>query len=592
MPGTSIITTLAVLVASMGTFIFTRLRVDLTAMCILLALVLLGLIDTNQALYGFANQATATIAAMFVLSAGLVRTGLVDWLARKIDKLAGNSESSLIFTLCITIAALSAFIVNTATVAIFIPIAITLARTRKISPSRVLIPLSFASQFGGVCTLIGTSTNILVNSIAVDSGMGAFGIFEFAPLGLAMAAAGIIYLMFTTKLLLPKRKEELQQVDRYRLADYLAEVRVTENSPLIGKNWEENEISSEPDVDLANLIRNDKATSHPSRTKIRENDILLLHGSGDRLIEIEHKYGLESKANVVMSDKKISSHELQLVEALIPPRSNLIKSTLKTANFYRRYRATVFAVQRRSKTLRDRLKDIKLEAGDTLLLQTSKANFPRIIRSSDLIVTNELTELYLRRDRAIIALSILGVVVLLAAFGIVPIFVAALIGAVGMILTRCLTVEEAYGAIDWRVIFLLGGIIPLGLALEQSGTARWLSNQILLPFIDFNPVVILALIYLATAVLTEIMSNNAAAVILAPIAISIASAMHVNPRPFLVAITFAASTSFATPIGYQTNTMIYAPGNYRFTDFTRIGGPLNLIFLGLAVLLIPLLWAF
>ena len=553
---------------------------------------MLGLIDTNQALYGFANQATATIAAMFVLSAGLVRTGLVDWLARKIDKLAGNSESSLIFTLCITIAALSAFIVNTATVAIFIPIAITLARTRKISPSRVLIPLSFASQFGGVCTLIGTSTNILVNSIAVDSGMGAFGIFEFAPLGLAMAAAGIIYLMFTTKLLLPKRKEEIQQVDRYRLADYLAEVRVTENSPLIGKNWEENEISSEPDVDLANLIRNDKATSHPSRTKIRENDILLLHGSGDRLIEIEHKYGLESKANVVMSDKKISSHELQLVEALIQPRSNLIKSTLKTANFYRRYRATVFAVQRRSKTLRDRLKDIKLEAGDTLLLQTSKANFPRIIRSSDLIVTNELTELYLRRDRAIIALSILGVVVLLAAFGIVPIFVAALIGAVGMILTRCLTVEEAYGAIDWRVIFLLGGIIPLGLALEQSGTARWLSNQILLPFIDFNPVVILALIYLATAVLTEIMSNNAAAVILAPIAISIASAMHVNPRPFLVAITFAASTSFATPIGYQTNTMIYAPGNYRFTDFTRIGGPLNLIFLGVAVLLIPLLWAF
>ncbi|HEX75635.1 MAG TPA: SLC13 family permease [Dehalococcoidia bacterium] len=592
MPDTSIIMALAVLAVAMGLFIFAKLRVDLIALCILLVLVILGLISPNQVLFGFANQATAIVAAMFILSAGLVRTGLVDWLARQIDKLAGKAESQLIFVLCISIAALSAFVVNTATVAIFIPVAVMLARSRKISSSRVLMPLSFASQFGGVCTLIGTSTNILVNSIAVTSGMDAFGLFEFAPLGLAMATVGIIYLMFVTRWMLPKHKGEFQQIDRYRLADYLAEVRVAKNSSLIGKSWEGSKASSESDVNLTNLIRDDKATSRPSRTKIRGGDILLIHGNCDRLIELEHKYGLESQANVVMNDNKISSHGLQLVEALIPPRSILISSTLETANFYRRYRSIVLALQRRGKTIRDRLRDIKLEGGDTLLLQVDKNNLSRLMKSSDLIVTNELTELYLRRDRAITAFLILGVVVTLAALNVVPILIAALIGAIGMVLGRCLTIEEAYRAIDWRVIFLLGGIIPLGLALEQSGTALWLSNTILTPFMGLDPVVVLALVYLMTAVLTEVMSNNAAAIILAPIVISVAAVMNVNPRPFLVAITFAASTSFATPVGYQTNTMVYAPGGYRFTDFTRIGGPLNLIFLGLAVLLIPRLWAF
>lgn len=583
---------LAVAGSAMVLFATGKLRIDLIALCALVALIALRLINPNQALYGLTSPATATIAAMFVLSTGLARTGVVQWVAQKIDNLAGKTESRLILVLCAVVGALSAFVVNTATVAVFIPIAIMLANTRNISPSRVLMPLSFASQFGGVCTLIGTSTNLLVNSIAIEAGIKGFGLFEFAPLGLAMSVAGIAYLVIVPRHLLPKRRREAEQIDKYRLADYLVEMRVRDKSPLIGKVWETSKVSRETEVELTNLFRDDKATSRPARTKIREGDVLLFNGNVDILVSMEGKYGLELLKNAKVDDRKLGSEDVKLVEALIPPRSNLVGHTLQASDFLRHYQSTVLAIQRRGKALRERLMDIRLEDGDTLLLQGNKKCVDRLLKSSDLIVTSELTELYIRKDRAIIALAMLITVVALAALNIVPIFVAALIGAIGVVLGRCITIEEAYRAIDWRVIFLLVGILPLGLALEQNGAAIWLASAVMGHMVNYGPLIVLAALYLITAVLTESMSNIAAAGILAPIGISLAVAMGVDPRPFLVAITFAASTSFATPVGYQTNTMIYAPGGYRFTDFTRVGGPLNLIFWGLAVLLIPRLWPF
>jgi len=592
MPEVSTILALAVVLGALVLFVSGRLQVDVVALCVLASLIVLGLINPNQALYGFASPATATVAAMFVLSAGLVRTGLVQWLSHRLNKLAGKGEWRLIVVLCISIAALSAFIVNTATVAIFIPVATVLAGTRGVSASRVLMPLSFASQFGGVCTLIGTSTNILVNSIAISQGMEAFGLFEFAPLGLAMSTVGIIYLILIGRSLLPKRRAAAEQVDKYRLADYVAELKVAEKSPLIGKTWDKRKASRDTRVELIKIVRNDKAVSRPSRTKIREGDVLLIHGNVDTLMRMKDTLGLGIQARVSMEDQHLSSEEVKLIEVLIPPRSTLVRRTLQGAGFLLRYRSAVLAVQRRGKILRDRLTDIQLDAGDTLLLQVSKMALSRLMKASDVIVTNELTELYLRKDRAVIALFVFLAVLTLAALKVVPILVAALLGAVGMVLGRCLTIEEAYQAIDWKVVFLLGGIIPLGLALEQSGAASWLAHTLLAPFADLGPLGILAMLYLLTAVLTEVMSNNASAVILAPIALSLAATMNVNARPFLVAITFAASTSFATPVGYQTNTMVYAPGGYGFTDYTRVGGPLNLIFWAVAVLLIPVLWPF
>jgi di/tricarboxylate transporter len=592
MPDIDIILCLAIVVIMMALFISGKFRVDLIAIGVLIALLVLGLIDVSQGLSGFASQATGTIAAMFVLSAGLVRTGAIQWVTRRIEKFVGGGERWLLLTLCLVVAVLSAFIVNTAIIAIFIPVAIVLARGRNISSSRILMPLSFASQFGGVCTLVGTSTNILVNSIAVDKGMAPFGFFEFTPLGVAMLVVGSVYLITVGHWLMPKRTGEIEQVDKYRLADYLAELLVTAKSPLVGKTWERSKMSREAKVELSNLLREGKAVSRPAGTQIRPGDLLLLHGDVSTLMGLGDKYGLELQKDVRVCDQDLSSYDLRLNEVLIPPRSSLIGRTLQTSDFFRRYRSAILGIQRRGKVIRERLGDIKLEGGDTLLVQGHKDDMARLLSSANAIVTNELSELHVRRDKAFWALAMIVLVVVLVVFDILPLLVAALIGAGGMIIGRCLTVEEAYEAIDWKIIFLLGGVIPLGLALEQSGTALWLTDLALKPLVDLGPVIVLAALYLTTAVMTEALSNNATAVILAPIALSLAAAMGVDGRPFLVAVTFAASTSFATPVGYQTNTMVYSPGGYRFSDFTKVGGPLNLIFLGLAVLLIPLIWPF
>jgi di/tricarboxylate transporter len=583
---------LAIIVAAAVLFVTEKLRVDLTALCVLVALLIFRLIKPDQALYGFANTATATVAAMFVLSAGLVRTGLVEWLARYLDRFAGRGERKLIIVLCVTVALLSAFIINTATVAILIPIAVILSKARKIAPSRVLIPLSFASQFGGVCTLIGTSTNILVNSLAVANGLKRFYIFEFAPLGIILVIVGILYLAIFSRILIPKRKGVDEQIDKYRLADYLAEMRVKDGSPLIGKQWGALKNKDLKNIDLIKIIRGDKATWRASRTTIREDDHLLLHGNADELIKMKDSYQLETKADSVINDQKLQSDKIELIEALVPPHSKLIGQTLHGADYIRRFGCMVLAIQRRGKILRDRLADIDFDNGDTLLLQCDKESVNRIMQSKDLVVTNELTELHLRKDRAVRALTIFISIILLAAFNIVSILVAALIGSVAMVLGRCITLEEAYTAIDWKVIFLLGGILPLGLALQQTGTATWLANTIMQPLIDMGPLVVLASFYIITAALTEMMSNNASAILLVPIALSAAEIMGVSVRPFLIAITFAASTSFATPIGYQTNTMIYAPGGYRFSDFARIGVPLNILFCIITVLVAPIIWPF
>ena len=581
-----------IIVAAMGFFIWGRIRIDIIALCVLVALFALSLITPEQVLYGFANQATITIAAMFVLSAGLVRTGLVDWAARYLDRLAGKTELRLMLVLSLTAAILSAFIINAAIVAIFIPVAMVLARSRKIASSRVLIPLSYASQFGGVCTLVGSSTNLIVNSIAVNNGLEPFGFFEFLPLGLAMVGAGTVYLAAVGHWLLPVRKGEAEHVDKYRLVDYLAELQVTDKSPLLGQTWETSKVGDETKVELANLLREARPVSRPSRTRIKADDILLLHGNIEQILEIESKYGLKTLKNARVKDKELSSHNMKISEVLIPAGSNLIGRTLQEVTFFRRHRLTILAIQRRGKTLRERLADIKLKENDTVLLQGDKDDITHIMNSPNAIVTNELTALYLRKNRAVLALAVVLTVVALTTLNVMPVMLAAILGAVAMVVTQCLNIEEAYKAIDWKIIFLLAGVLPLGLALEQSGATLWMANHVLEPLASYGPVMLLAALYLITAVLTEAMSNNAAAAILAPIAFTAATTLNIDPRPLLIAITFAASTSFATPIGYKTNTMIYSPGGYRFTDFTRVGAPLNFIFWGLAVLLIPLIWPF
>lgn len=580
---------LTLLVVAVVLFSTEKFPVDFVAVLVLGALLALRLVTPEEGISGFSNPATITVGAMFVLSGGLRKTGALDALGRTLLRI-GSNPTALLALVMVTIGVISAFINNTAAVAVFLPLVLAIGQRRNMSPSRLLIPLSYASQFGGVCTLIGTSTNLLVSSISEREGRGPFSMFEFAPLGLIMLVAGTVYLLFLGRWVLPDRRGA-QLTETYQLGDYLIELRLKDDSPLIGKTIASSPIA-QSQATVIEILREKEKLWHPLHEILRAGDVLLARGKLDELMELRDSAGLIIEPRFKLEDELLRTKDVALVEALVAPRSWLIGRTLADLNFTRRYNALVLAIQRRGHSLREKLKDIPLHFGDALLLQAPQGEIARLRGGEDLIVLAEVEESGLRRHRAPLALAIIAVVVGLAAFNVLPILVTALLGCVAMIVTRCLTLEEAYAAIDWKVIFLLAGILPLGIAMEKSGAAQLIASHVLSAVGSLGPVAVLAAFYLLTAALTETMSNNAAAVLLAPIALSTADHLGVDGKPLLMAVCFAASTSFATPVGYQTNTMVYNAGGYRFTDFMRAGIPLNLIFWALAVYFIPKFWPF
>lgn len=585
-----IVLVLGLLLTAVVLFATEKFPVDFVAVMLLGAMLALGLVTPQEGISGFSNPATITVGAMFVLSAGLRKTGALDVLGRTLMRL-GKRPSTLLLLVMLTVGAVSAFINNTAAVAVFLPLVLTLGRRREISPSRLLIPLSYASQFGGVCTLIGTSTNLLVSSISEERGRGAFSMFEFAPLGLIMLVAGTLYLLFLGRWVLPDRRTA-QLTETYHLGDYIIELRVPAQSPLIGQTVATSVLGESHAATVLEILREKEKLWRPLHEPIRADDVLLVSGKLDELMELRDAAKLVIDPRFKLKDEMLRTDDVTLVEALVAPRSRLIGNTLADLSFSRRYNALALAIQRRGQTLRAKLKDVHLQFGDALLLQAPKAEVERLRMDENFIVLSEVEEPSLRRGKAPVVMAIIGIAVGLAAFAVLPILVTALLGCVALVLTRCISLDEAYAAIDWKVIFLLAGILPLGIAMEKSGAAQLIAGHALGVVGPFGPIAILAVLYLLTAILTETMSNNAAAVLLAPIAFSTATSLGVDPKPFLIAVCFAASTSFATPVGYQTNTMVYNAGGYRFTDFMRAGIPLNLIFWGIAVYFIPKFWPF
>lgn len=594
---------LVLLVAALVLFTSERLPVELVSLLVLAALLVVavagpatGLVQADrwitltETLSGFGNSAVVTVAAMFVLSAGLARTGALAGLGRALVRL-GRNQTALLVVMMVVVGVASAFVNNTAAVAVFLPLVLTACARRKLPPSRMLIPLSFASQFGGVCTLIGTSTNLLVSSISEKAGHGAFQMFEFSRLGVILLGVGLVYLLIVSRWLLPDRRGA-NLTETYRLREYITEVRVLPDSPLIGKTVFESRLGEQHDANVLEILRGERRIWSPHDTRLQAGDILLVQANVQNLMDLRARTGLTIEPEFQLKDASLSDEQLILTEALIAPRSTLAGRTLAESYFRWRYEAIVLALQRQGRLLRGKLAGVRLRFGDALLLLLRQNDLPRLRASDDLVVLAEVEAPSLRSGRALLALGIIGLVVLLAALNIVPILVSAILGALAMVLTRCLTMEQAFAAIDWRVIFLLAGVLPLGMAMERSGTAAWLAHYALGLVGQFGPVAVLAVIYLLTAVLTEVMSNNAAAVLLAPIAISAGVKLGVDPKPLLMAVTFAASTSFATPVGYQTNTMVYGADGYRFGDFLRIGVPLNLLFWVLAVVFIPKFWNF
>lgn len=596
MEPSSIAVVLTILMGSVVLFVTDKLRVDLVAMIVLIALLVTGSVPESDILSGFSSPATMTVAAMFIISAGLQRTGIVRYMAGRLHLLVGESKERLTPILMMTCGFFSAFTNNTATVAVLIPVSLKLSAERGLNPSRVLMPLSFAAQFGGVCTLIGTTTNLLVNAFAVEHGLEPFKMFEFAQLGIICFVVGTVYMLFASKYLLKDKAQLLDVTAEYRLNDYMTEMKVLPDSPLIGQKGIENDLTKLGNetsaVSVLEIVREGRMIWAPQTTDIKESDLLLIRGDIGKVMESEARLKIEDWAEGNLNDVHLESDDITLVEVVIPSGSNIIGRTLTQLDFYWRYHAAVLGVRRRGDVLHERISKIDFREGDTLLLQGHKQDLAQISDEKDFMFLQDLSTLRLKKRRSVIAFMILMWMLLAASTGFLSILSAALIGAVGMIVTRCLSAAEAYESIDFKVVVLLAGLIPLGVAMENSGLVEVIVEFMILYVGQYGPYITLAVLYFMTVVLTSLMSNAATAVLLAPIALALADGFAVDSKPFLMAVTFAASTCFATPVGYQTNVMIYGPGGYKYLDFLRVGLPLNAIFFVISVTLIPLFWPF
>ena len=581
---TPIILTLTVLVVALVAFVAEWLPVDLTALCVAIVLILLGLVTPEEGIAGFSNSATVTVMAMFVLSAGITRTGVIQVIRDRLLVWGGKNPHQQVFVLGALVGPISAFINNTAVVAIFLPIVEDWCKKQKISPSKLLIPLSYATVLAGMITVVGTSTNILASGISAKLGYGEFSLFQFTALGLVTFLAGLLYLTIFAPKLLPDRKSSTGEFleDDYGSKVYLSEVIITPRSNLIGQTLSQSGLQRKFNFDVLELIRNKVHLYQPLADKVlNAGDILIVHSSREELLKIKDERGLEIFADVKFQkgdiESTITTGEEKLAEVLILSNSRLIGTTLKDLKFRQRYNATVLAIRRGSELLQGRLGKIPLKFGDLLLVQGPKQSFIGLQTTRELLVLEEKEIESLRQDKGIIALMITLLVIIIAAFDIQPILVTSLVGVVLMVITGCLKPGEVYGSIRWDIIFLLAGLIPLGTAMDNSGTTKWLADNLVAIGGHLSGFWILVFFYLITSFLTEILSNNAAVVLMIPVAVEVAKTLGLNPLAFMYAVTFAASNSYLTPIGYQTNTMVYAPGGYKFLDFTRLGAPLNLI---------------
>jgi len=545
-------------------------------------------------LSGFASTATVTVLAMFILSDGVQRTGVVQLLGAKLSAVTGEDETRQLGATVGLVAPISGFINNTAAVAILLPMVTDIAHAGKRSPSKLLLPLSYASMFGGMLTLIGTSTNILASQLSAELLDHPFGMFEFTQLGLVVTAVGTVYLLTVGRWLVPGRipvEEDL--TDEFEIGEYLTEVVVREDSPIVGQTVGEALAGTDLDVDVVQLVRSERTFLEPLDPKtVRAGDVFAVRTDRDTLVELMELDGLDLVPDVEVDDAELerASDAQNLVEVVVAPGSSLVGETLASTNFRQRYDATVLALRRGREVIRQRMDRVRLKVGDTLLVQATADSVERLNRNRDFIVAQEVQRRDVRREKVPVAVGIVAAVVAVAALTPVHIVVSALAGALAMVATGCLRPTELYDAVQWDVIFLLAGVIPLGIALQETGGADLLAALFLAVTPGLPAVVALGLMYLVTALLTNVISNNASVVLMIPVAVEAARGLEANAFAFVLAVTFAASTAFMTPVGYQTNLLVYGPGGYRFTDYLKVGGPLQAVFAVVTTLGIAYFW--
>jgi di/tricarboxylate transporter len=580
----------AVTLVALVMFAAERVRLDQIALGVPVALLLSGILTPAESVSGLSSLATVTVAAMLVLGLGLRKTGAVAAVGRWAQTAPLGGPTTRLFALCVIVALLSPFLNNTAVVVVFLPVFMALAEQADEPASAYLIPLSFVAILGGTVTLIGTSTNLVVYGMASSRGTD-LTMFSIAPLGFIYLAVGFLYLFTIGRPLLPRRVRPPDLSGKYDVRRFVTELEVSPDSPSSGRTLADLDWGARYGVSVLGIERGDKVITAPgARRYIQPGDVLYVQGGAERLLMLARQQRLVTPTEKTQRELNLSPRGGKLVEIMVAPGSVLVGRTLRDVRFVQRYDATVLAVQHHDITVHERLADISFHVGDLLLVHGPVSALAALSEEPGLIPLGEVAAPRAKRPRAPVALGIMGGVVLAAGTGLLSILGAALAGVTLRVFTRCVHLDEVYAELDWLVIFLLAGLIPLGVAMDKTGAAAILGNAVADLAGGLGVHGTIAVFYLITSVLTSIISNTAAAVVLTPVALLTAGNVGVNSDALLVAVMFGASASFMTPFGYQTNVMIYTPGGYRFMDFVKIGAPLNLLLLITAAIFIPIFW--
>ena len=575
---------LGIVVAMFVAFLREIYPVEVVAIAGAVAMLVLGILPQEAALGVFSNHAPWTIAALFVIVGALVRTGALNWVTQTAMANVATHPARTLAFMAVTVVAMSAFMNNTPIVVVMIPIFMQLARQMSLSPSKLMIPLSYLSIMGGTVTLIGTSTNLVVDGVARAEGLAPFSIFEITPIGLVMAAVGMAYLALFGKHLLPDRTSMSGLIgDRGRMK-FFTEVAVPEGSALIGKPLGEVEMFRREGARVIDVLRGDAS--------LRRDLVSVVLEPGDRVVlrtPMSEVLGLQAHRDVRVVDK-LSSVRTSTVEALITPGCRMVGRTLGSLRLRRRYGVYPLAVHRRNQNIGRQLDDLVVAVGDTLLLEGAPEDIQRLAADMEMVDIAQPSERPYRRRHAPLVVAVLAGIVILSALNLAPIAALAFVGVAIVLVTRCIDADEAFGFIDGRLLALIFGMLAVGAGLQASGAVALIVDTVAPWMTGMHPILLVLAVYALTSFLTEVVTNNAVAVIVTPIAIGLGLSLGVDPRPLVVAVMMAASASFATPIGYQTNTLVYGPGGYRFTDYIRIGLPMNLVMAATACLVIPLIW--
>lgn len=577
---------LALLVAAVAAFSVERVPVDVTTLLLLCVLVLSGTLTVEEAFSGFSNDIIIILASIFVLSGALMKGGVVDHLGEAIHRIAGGSRTKVLLCVLPVTTFVSSFMNNTTTTAVLMPAVLGVCRRSRISPGKVLIPLAYASMLGGTCTLIGTSTNVAASGYMKTAGLAPLSMFELLPVGGVVALAGILYLTFLGHRLLPQTLGTADEA-AYSMREYLSEVVVTQGSPLAGLALRDSRLADQG-IQVRAVLRDGRRLAAAPHLALAEGDILLVQAGREGLLQVKETAGIEIRSDLSAGEEE-TEEALKIAEALLMPQSSLIGRSIRELDFRRRFDVTVIAIYRRGHALATRLADLPLRAGDVLLLQGKPDCFRQLADNADLFILQEIEHQPARRRKGLYAVGVFLLAVIASAFGWLPLPVAFLLAALGVIATRLLTMEEAYNLIDWRLLILIAGMTAFGLAMQKTGAAAWLAGLIVTWVSPLGTTAVMLAFVLLTMALTQPMSNAAAALVVLPVALTTARHLGLDPRAFAILVTLSASLSFITPFE-PSCLIVYGPGKYRFRDFVMAGGPLTALVVVIVLLLVPVFW--